>query len=73
MINLVEMCCGDDESAFNQKCKHGNLVTGHAVYCHNGTWKNAPRKCRNSWYYKDSTPEHQDENCPGYTPNPNYT
>jgi hypothetical protein len=36
------------------------------VYCHNQTWKDAPRKCRRTWY---TGGEINDEDCPGYEPN----
>lgn len=63
MINIVEMI---EDGEFNQSCKHGNLVDGHAVYCHNDKWKEAPRKCRNTWY---TGGESRDEDCPGFEPN----
>lgn len=62
--NLVEIIDGD--SGFNQKCKFGNLVEEHAVYCHNHTWLYSPRKCRRSWYTRGQT---KDEDCEGYQPN----
>ena len=71
MINLVEMVAGDDEQSFNQKCKYGNLVDGHAVYCHNES-PEAPRKCRHTWYYGKNEKGCQDEDCPLFEANPNY-
>jgi hypothetical protein len=65
MDNLVEMIFGDGPN-FCQPCKHGNLVDEHAVYCHNEVWKDAPRKCRRTWY---TGGEVRDEDCPGFTPN----
>ena len=62
--NVVELL--DDRQAFNQPCRFGNLVEGHAVYCHNHTWVDAPRKCRRTWYTGGQT---RDEDCPGYEPN----
>lgn len=43
MINLVELLAEEDE--INQSpCKHGDIVIGHACYCHNKS-PDAPRKC----------------------------
>ncbi len=66
-FNLVELL-DDEEQEFDQPCKFGNRVGGHAVYCHSKNPK-APRKCRNSWYYGK---EHLDSECPFYQPNPNF-
>ena len=66
MINLVELIA---DSEFNQRCIHGNLVDGHAVYCHNQTWPNAPRKCRRSWYTGGKV---RDEDCEGFEANPEW-
>ena len=63
MISLVELC--EDEN-FNQSCAHGNLVDGHAVYCHNREWIDAPRKCRCTWYTGGLI---KDEDCPGFKAN----
>ena len=68
-INFVEMVC--DESAFDQPCMYGNRVESHSVYCHNDWWKNAPRKCRRSWYYGGEKGK-EDKDCPGFKPNPDY-
>jgi len=65
MINLVEMC---EEGKWNQPCKFGHLIEGHAVYCHNDTWEDAPRKCRRTWY---TGGEERDEDCEGYEKNNN--
>ena len=73
MINLVELLTDPEDSAFDQRCKHGNRVDGHAVYCHNETWPDAPRKCRHTWYYGPDAVGVQDEDCPGYGPNSNTT
>ena len=63
MINLVEMICDDDESG-PSPCRHGNLVYGHACYCHH-TAEDAPRKCP-IWKY--ALPwergEWDDDKCP---------
>jgi hypothetical protein len=67
MINLVELMVG---SAFDQPCKYGNRVDCHAVYCHNTDWPQAPRKCRRTWY---TGGEIRDEDCPGFSPNPDLT
>lgn len=69
VINLVELIADDDESGFDQPCAYGNCVKGHAVYCHNETWPDAPRKCRRTWY---TGGEERDEDCPGFAPNPNF-
>ena len=66
--NFVELGLGEDEMAFNQKCKHGNLVFGHAVYCHSQN-PDAPRKCRRSWETQGLI---KDEDCPFYEQNPNF-
>ena len=70
-INLVEMMTAgsEDDGGFCQPCKHGHLVVGHAVYCHNQEWADAPRKCRRTWY---TGGEERDEDCPGYAPNPDF-
>lgn len=71
-FNLVEiMAAGDDDEdcAFDQPCKYGHRVGGHAVYCHNDGWKEGPRKCRRTWY---TGGKERDEDCPGYEPNPEY-
>lgn len=64
-LNIVEMVA--DESSFNQPCRFGNLVEGHAVYCHNDAWVDSPRKCRRTWY---TGGEVRDEDCPGFETNP---
>ena len=68
MINLVEMFADESEQSCSQKCKFGNLVEGHAVYCHSEN-PNAPRKCRRTWY---TSGEVKDEDCEFYEPNPNF-
>jgi len=42
MFNLVEMCADEQKPA---PCKWGNVVVGHACYCHNDEWTDGPRKC----------------------------
>ena len=66
--NLVEMC---EEGAWDQPCKYGHRIDSHAVYCHNDNWKDAPRKCRQSWYWGGKKGM-EDKDCEGYKPNPNY-
>lgn len=68
MENLVEMFAEESEQYFNQKCKFGNLVKGHAVYCHSEN-PNAPRKCTRTWYTGGQV---NDEDCQFYEPNPNF-
>jgi hypothetical protein len=63
-MNLMELIA--EESAFDHPCKHGNRVECHAVYCNNMEWKDAPRKCRRTWY---TGGEVRDEDCPGFAPN----
>lgn len=73
MFNLVEAL--SDDVAFDQRCAYGCRVDGHAVYCHNNDWVDAPRKCRRSWYYgqDEAAKEHmRDEDCPGFKPNLEY-
>lgn len=66
-FNLVELVtAGDEENAFDQPCKFGHRVDGHAVYCRNDAWTDGPRKCRRTWY---SGGEIKDEDCPGFQPN----
>jgi len=47
--NLVEMVVDSDECTFDQECKFGHRVGGHAVYCKCPTW-GSPRKCYFGWY-----------------------
>ena len=67
MENLVELFADESEQAFNQSCKFGNLVEGHAVYCHCDNGK-APRKCRRTWY---TGGKRKDEDCEFFEPNDN--
>jgi len=53
MINIVEMMAGEDEIE-PCPCKFGNIVSGHACYCHSED-AHSPRKCpvwRNGWDWK---------------------
>jgi hypothetical protein len=66
-FNLVELMADDDEECvFDQPCHYGHRVGCHAVYCHNDGWKDAPRKCRQTWY---TGGRERDEDCPGFKPN----
>ena len=69
VFNLVELVADadDEDCAFDQPCIYGHRVETHAVYCHNNDWKDAPRKCRRTWYTGGET---RDEDCPGFKPNP---
>lgn len=71
-LNLVTIFAyaEGDEVAFDQPCAFGERVDGHAVYCTNQDWSDAPRKCRRTWYTGGET---RDEDCPGFSPNPNKT
>ena len=40
-MNIVELCTDDQHDA---PCKFGNIVDGHACYCHADS-PDAPRKC----------------------------
>jgi hypothetical protein len=68
MFNIVEQI---EEGRFNQKCKFGNLIDGHSVYCH-CEHENAPRKCRHTWFYGEGEKGLQDEDCEFFQTNPNY-
>lgn len=69
-FNIVEFLQEpDSDCAFDQPCKFGHRVEGHAVYCHNDEWHDSPRKCRRTWY---SGGRHKDEDCPGFQPNDNF-
>lgn len=69
MFNIVELVADHDDCAFDQPCKYGHRVEGHAVYCHNDEWKEGPRKCRRTWY---TGGEVRDEDCEGFAPNTEY-
>lgn len=69
-FNLVELVtAGEENCGFDQPCKFGHRVEGHAVYCHNDAWPDSPRKCRRTWYTGGET---KDEDCPGFQPNPEF-
>lgn len=44
MFNIVELAADQDEQK-PAPCKWGNIVVGHACYCHKDDWKEGPRKC----------------------------
>ena len=66
-LSLVEHLSDPDDCVFDQPCAYGHHVEEHAVYCHNTTWAEAPRKCRRTWYTGGVV---RDEDCFGFTPNP---
>jgi hypothetical protein len=46
MFNIVELAaaaCEDEQKV--APCKWGNIVVGHACYCHKDDWAEKPRKC----------------------------
>ena len=67
-FNVVELAASVDgsEAAFDQRCRFGHRVEGHAVYCHNDAWDDHPRKCHRSWY---SNGRITDETCAGFEAN----
>lgn len=67
MINLVAAFA--DEVCFDQPCAFGQRVDGHAVYCTNEKWDDAPRKCRRTWY---TGGEVSDYTCEGFKENPEH-
>jgi len=58
-MNFVELFAEESGQSFNQPCEFGNLVSGHAVYCHCKD-PEAPRKCKRTWYTGGSV---KDEDC----------
>jgi hypothetical protein len=64
--NIVEQFSDVGHGAFDQACRYGNRVEQHAVYCHNKKWKDAPRKCKRTWYTGGDV---KDEDCPGFKSN----
>jgi len=69
-LNIVELLQDDDsDCAFDQPCRFGHRVEGHAVYCHNEDWADSPRKCRRTWYTNGRI---KDEDCPGFELNPEF-
>lgn len=69
--NAVEMITdGDEDNAFDQPCRFGHRVDGHAVYCHNTAWLYAPRKCRRRQTDSRIGEAWPHEGCAGFEPNP---
>ena len=66
-MNFVELIAEPEDCHYDQACIHGHRVNGHAVYCHNTEWLDAPRKCRRTWA---TGGEVRDEDCPGFMANP---
>jgi len=58
----------EDDCAYDQPCKFGFRVSDHSVYCENKDMPN--RKCHNTWF---SGGQYKDEDCKGYSPNPDYS
>lgn len=56
MINLVELFADDDEQK-RSPCEFGNIVIGHACYCHH---ESGPRKC-GVWRMRGDGPAGWDE------------
>jgi hypothetical protein len=55
MDNLVELTADDDEQK-QSPCKHGNIVIGHACYCHH---PDSVRKCPIwKWHAEDLSKWH---------------
>ena len=73
MFNLVEMIADEQRDA---PCAHGNIVEGHACYCHADT-PETPRKCH-IWRYHAEDLQHWrkdsdwDKGCPYFETNPDY-
>jgi len=67
MINLVEMIAEPNENQ-PAPCRHGNIIMGHACYCHNAE---APyRKCPIWRHFGTSDlAEWNTENCEWFQPN----
>lgn len=59
----------EEDSDFDQPCIFGHRCGGHSVYCCNDEWKDAPRKCRRTWYTGGKI---KGEDCLGYKPNPDF-
>jgi len=47
MMNLVELMA-EDQDQYDSPCKYGNIVAGHACYCHH---PDSLRKCPVWKYY----------------------
>lgn len=70
-LSLMELVTEDEQQSFNQRCRFGNLIEGHAVYCHCEN-PESPRKCRQTWYFGEKAKGRQDEDCKFFEANPNY-
>jgi hypothetical protein len=76
MFNIVEMMADEQREA---PCAHGNIVVGHACYCHADT-PHTPRKCH-IWrhhaeelkFWRKSRELDPDKGCPYYRKNPKYS
>ena len=76
MFNLVELVAGEQGHA---PCIHGNIVKGHACYCHADT-PETPRKCHIwRWHAEDvkfwrkADEIDPDKGCPFFEVNPSYS
>lgn len=75
MFNLVEMVAEEHQEA---PCAHGNIVPGHACYCHAET-PETPRKCH-IWrhhstelkFWRKADEIDPDKGCPYFEANPNF-
>ena len=56
-ISLIEMVDGDQKPA---PCNHGNIVVGHACYCHH---EKMPRKCHIWRIHAEHSPAWNIHNC----------
>ena len=63
MLNLCEMM-GDDQH--DAPCLYGNIVDGHACYCHSDE-PEAPRKCPIWRFYGEELPHWNKKECEWFT------
>jgi len=63
--SLVELVVDEDDCAFDQECRFGHRVEGHAVYCKCPRW-GSPRKCYHGWYTGGKL---RDSECPFFEVN----
>lgn len=63
---LISGMEGEENCVYDQPCKYGFRIGGHSVYCHNLKWKDAPRKCRRTWF---TGGQEKDEDCQGFEKN----
>lgn len=67
MIDIAHIAiAGVEGESYDQPCKFGCRVGGHAVYCMSER-DDMPRKCRRTWYTGGRV---RDEDCAGFEPNP---